>query len=312
MMPRTSPYVLLLAAVALFLSPCSRMDMRMGMGDGSGVRLSYRTAGEGPALVVIHGGPGYEKALMYPGFDALSSDLKVVYYDQRGCGSSEPLRASTPMDISDHVEDLEALRRYLRLPEISIAAHGWGAVIALGYCLEYGRNVNSLILITPISPFLPEPAVESMMDDLSREVRDEIWEIYNHPHLSMLDKRERVMKLVFPALFYREEGMDRVDINALSFSSDVNARATSELRSLDVFPELGDIEVQTLVVVGRHDPSTPLRDQMAYADGIRTSSAIVFNGSGHFPFLEEPQLFTEVSREFLLHGSLPALVRLEQ
>jgi proline iminopeptidase len=288
------------------------MDMRMGMGNGSGVRLSYRTAGKGPALVVIHGGPGYEKALMYPGFDTLSSELKVVYYDQRGCGSSEPLGALTPMDISDHVEDLEALRRYLRLPDISIAAHGWGAVIALGYCLEYGKNVNSLILVTPISPFLPEPGIESMMDDLPRETRDRIWEIYNHPHLSMLEKRERVMRLVLPALFYRKEGMDRVDLNALSFSPEVNAKATAQLRSADVFPELGDVEVPTLVIVGRHDPSTPVRDQMAYADGIRTSSAIVFNGSGHFPFLEEPQLFTEVSREFLLHGSLPALVRLEQ
>jgi pimeloyl-ACP methyl ester carboxylesterase len=103
-----------------------------------------------------------------------------------------------------------------------------------------------------------------------------------------------------------------VDLNALSFSPEVNAKATAQLRSADVFPELGDVEVPTLVIVGRHDPSTPVRDQMAYADGIRTSSAIVFNGSGHFPFLEEPQLFTEVSREFLLHGSLPALVRLEQ
>jgi proline iminopeptidase len=308
---KASSYLLLLAAVALFLAQCSRMDMRMGMGDGNGVRLSYRTAGEGPALVVIHGGPGYEKALMYPGFDALSNDLKVVYYDQRGCGSSEPVNASTPMDISDHVEDLEALRQYLRLPKISIAAHGWGAVIALGYCLEYGRNVNSLMLITPISPFLPEPAVETMVDDLPREVRDEIWEIYNHPHLSMLDKRERVMKLVLPALFYQEEGMKRVDLNSLTFSPDVNVRATSQMRSMDVFPELDGVDVPTLVVVGRHDPSTPVRDQMAYADGIRTSSAIVFNGSGHFPFLEEPRLFTEVSREFLLHGSLPALVRLD-
>jgi len=312
MMSRASSCFLLLAAVAISLSQCSRMDMRMGMAEGSGVRLSYRTAGEGPALVVIHGGPGYEKALMYPGFDALSSDLKVVYYDQRGCGSSEPVNASTPMDISDHVEDLEALRKYLRLPEISIAAHGWGAVIALGYCLEYGGNVNSLMLITPISPFLPEPAVETMVDDLPREARDEIWEIYNHPHLSMLDKRERVMKMVFPALFYQEEGMNRVDLNSLTFSPDVNVRATAQLRSLDVFPELDGVDVPTLVVVGRHDPSTPVRDQMAYADGIRTSSAIVFNGSGHFPFLEEHQLFTEVSKEFLLHGSLPALVRLEQ
>jgi proline iminopeptidase len=312
MVRRPSPYLLLLAVVALFLSPCSRMDMRMGVGDGNGVRLSYRTAGEGPALVVIHGGPGYEKALMYPGFDALSSDLKVVYYDQRGCGSSQSIDASTPMEISDHVEDLEALRQYLNLEKISIAAHGWGALIALGYCLEYGRNVNSLMLITPISPFLPEPAVETMVDDLPREARDEIWEIYNHPHLSMLDKRERVMKIVFPALFYREEGMNLVDLNALTFSPGVNVRATAQLRSLDVFPELGDVDVPTLVVVGRHDPSTSVSDQMAYADGIRTSSAIVFNGSGHFPFLEEPRLFTQVSKEFLLHGSLPALVSAEQ
>jgi proline iminopeptidase len=288
------------------------MDMRMGVGNGSGVRLSYRAVGKGPALVVIHGGPGYEKALMYPGFDALSSDLKVVYYDQRGCGSSEPLGVSTPMDIPHHVEDLEALRQYLRLPEISIAAHGWGALIALGYCLEYGRNVNSLILITPISPFMPDQTVEGTVDNLPRKTRDEIWEIYNHPQLSMLEKRERAMKLLLPTLFYREEGMDRVDLNSLSISADFNARAMAELGSLDIFPEMEDIEVPTLVVVGRHDPSTSVRDQMAYADGIRTSSAIVFNGSGHFPFLEEPRLFTEVSKEFLLHGSLPALVRLEQ
>jgi proline iminopeptidase len=281
----------------------------MGMGDGSGVRLSYRTAGTGDALVVIHGGPGYEKALMYPGFDILSSDLKIVYYDQRGCGSSEPLSPSTSMDISEHVEDLEALRGYLRLPEISIAAHGWGAVVALGYCLEYGQNVNSLILITPVSPFKPEPATASLVDQLPGQTRVEISEIYNHPTLPLLEKRERVMKLVLPALFYQEEGLDRVDLNALSFSPDVNARATAALRSMDVFPELGAVNVPTLVIVGRHDPSTSVMDQMAYADGIRTSSAIVFNNSGHFPFLEEPRLFTEVSKEFILHGSLPALVR---
>jgi pimeloyl-ACP methyl ester carboxylesterase len=79
--------------------------------------------------------------------------------------------------------------------------------------------------------------------------------------------------------------------------------------TLDLFPVLEEVTTPTLVIVGRHDPATPVRDQMAYADGISTSSAMVFNGSGHFPFLEEPELFTDVAREFLLHGSLPALVR---
>jgi hypothetical protein len=51
-----------------------------------------------------------------------------------------------------------------------------------------------------------------------------------------------------------------------------------------------------------------MMDQMAYADGIGSSTAIVFNHSGHFPFLEERKLFTNVAKEFLLHGQLPALV----
>lgn len=310
-MTKNPLYLALLAALALTLPPCSRMDMRMGVGTGAGVRLSFRTAGRGDALVVIHGGPGYEKALMYPGFDALASDLKVVYYDQRGCGASEPVSPTTPMGIPDHVADLEALRRYLNIPSMSIAAHGWGALIAIGYSIEYPERVSSLMLITPISPFLPEPDEQGILDHLPHEISDEISEIYNHPTISLLEKRERVMKLMLPALFYSEDGLARVDVNALTFSPEANTRATEDLGSLDVFPELGDVSIPTLVIVGRHDPLTPVRDQMAYADGIRTSSAVVFNNSGHFPFLEEPRLFTEVTREFILHGSLPKLVRAE-
>lgn len=279
------------------------------MGDGDGVRLSYRIVGKGKALVVIHGGPGYEKSLMYHGFDELASDLRIIYYDQRGCGRSEPLTPMTSVTIADNVEDLEALRRYLHLEKMSIAAHGWGAVIALEYARKYRRYIDSIVLITPISPFLPGPALESIIDRLPAEARDEIFEIYNHPTISILEKRERVMKLILPHLFYRQEALEHVDLSTLRLAADVNVRMGADLKSLDLFPVLGEIDAPTLVVVGRHDMATPVRDQMAYADGIRTSSAIVFNHSGHFPFLEEHPLFISVAKGFLLHGSLPALVR---
>jgi proline iminopeptidase len=280
----------------------------MGMGDGSGVRLSYRIVGKGSPLVVIHDGPGYEKSLMYAAFDGLASDLRIIYYDQRGCGRSEPLSPVISSTIADNIEDLEALRRYFHLGKFSIAAHGWGAVIALEYARKYQEFVESIVLITPISPFSPGPRDETMLDKLPAEVQQSVAEVLNQPTMSMLERKERILRLVMPSLFYRPEAARAVNLRRLRYSPEVNIRLSDELGSLDLFRVLGEITVPTLVVVGRHDITTPVRDQMAYADGIRSASAVVFNESGHFPFVEERAFFMNVIREFLLQGRIPALV----
>jgi proline iminopeptidase len=299
---------LLSVCVYLSLPSCSPLDVRLGIGDGDGVRLSYRIVGKGRPLIVIHDGPGYEKALMYRGFDEFASDLRVVYYDQRGCGKSEALTPLTSSSIADNVEDLEALRRYFHLPGFSIAAHGWGVVIALEYARKYPKYVESLVLVTPISPFAPEPRFETILDKLSDEARQDAAEVMNHPTLPMLERRERIMRLVIPDLFHNRDALKHVRLRDARLAPDVNVRLGDELKSLDLFPVLAEIEVPTLVVIGRHDISTTVRDQMAYADGIRSSSAIVFNESGHFPFLEERAFFANVVKEFLLHQRIPALV----
>jgi proline iminopeptidase len=214
----------------------------------------------------------------------------------------------TSSSIADNVNDLEALRQYLNLSEFSIAAHGWGAVIALEYARKYGEYLDSIVLITPISPFAPEPRHMRILDSVSQKTRLEIDELINHPAISILEKRERIMRLSLPALFYKQDAMKHVRVSELRLAPDVNLRLGNELASLDLFPVLGEIALPTLVVIGRHDVATPVRDQMAYADGIMTSSAVVFNESGHFPFLEERGFFLTVIKEFVLNGRIPALV----
>jgi proline iminopeptidase len=281
----------------------------MGIGDGDGVGLSYRIVGDGSPLVVIHDGPGYEKSLMYGGFDKLGSDLRVIYYDQRGCGRSEPLSPVTSSTIADNIEDLESLRRYFHLKKFSIAAHGWGAVIALEYARKYQEYIDSIVLLTPISPFAPQPHEDTMLDKLPAKVQQSVAEVMSQPTMTILERKERIMKLVMPSLFYRPEASRSVNFRRLRFSADVNIRLSDELGRLNLFPVLGEIKVPTLVVIGRHDLTTPVRDQMAYADGIRSASAVVFNNSGHFPFVEEQAFFMNVVREFLLKGRIPALVQ---
>jgi proline iminopeptidase len=304
-----STFVLASVSLALVVAVfCSSFDVRLGMGQGEGVKLSYRSLGKGLPLFVIHDGPGLEKSLMYAGFDRLASDLQVVYYDQRGCGASPALTPLEPSSVQANVDDIEALRRYFRLPRVALAGQGWGAVLAMEYALKYGKYVDSMILVAPLSPLTPGPRLERLLDSLSPEQEQTVYEITANPTMSLVEKRERMMRAVMPLLFYRKEAMKYVNLAGTRYAPEVNIRTNEDLKSLDILGDIQRVEVPTLVVVGRHDVFTPMTDQMVYADGISGSCAVVFNNSGHFPFLEERNLFLNVARGFLLHGELPTLV----
>lgn len=302
----------LYCVLLLFLAPlalsCSSRDVRMGMAAGDGARLSYRAVGHGEVLVVIHDGPGGEKSIMYDGFDDLSADMKVVYYDQRGCGRSEPLAASQSCTIEDNVRDLEALRAYLHLDRFSIAAHGWGAVIATEYAMEYPHHLNSLVLITPVSPHEPGFHLDGLMDRLPEDGQMHVQAVMDNPFASMLEKREQFVRAVLPMLFYDHRARDRVDLDGFRYSPDVDSRLSAELKSFDLYTRLDGVGAPTLVIAGRHDVLTPLSEQMAYVERIGTSRVVVFNESGHFPFLEEREAFVDHVGMFVANGATPSLV----
>ena len=117
----------------------------------NGVRLWYEVAGEkrpGDApLIYLHGGPGYNsysfKQTIGP---RLERHALVIYLDQRGCGHSE--RPWTKdYAITTLVEDVEALRKNLGLPKISLMGHSFGATIALEYASCHSDNVQKLIIL---------------------------------------------------------------------------------------------------------------------------------------------------------------------
>jgi proline iminopeptidase len=303
----TSAKCVVLLVLAVLVLSCASQDVRMGMAGGNGAKLSYRVVGKGEVLVVIHDGPGGEKSLLYDGFDALSDKMKVIYYDQRGCGRSEPISAEQSCTIEDNVNDLEALRSYLHLDRFSIAAHGWGAVIAIEYSRKYPEYVDSIILITPVSPYSPGLHIEDLITRLPLDGQQRLRAVLDNPFATMLEKREQFVRAVFPMLFYDGGVRDRVDLEHLRYSPDVDARLSTELKSLNLFVQLGDVSRPTLIIAGRHDLLTPLAEQMAYVDGITTSMAVVFNESGHFPFLEESGAFVNQVGRFISRGDMPPL-----
>ena len=92
----------------------------------------------GIPVFVLHGGPGvgcYPRLVQY--FDP--TKFAIVVHDQRGAGQSLPageIRENTTQDL---VEDIERLRKRLKIDEkILVFGGSWGSTLALAYA----RNVS--------------------------------------------------------------------------------------------------------------------------------------------------------------------------
>src|SRR5881227_3883726 len=96
----------------------------------NGVRIYTRRVGDGPPVVVLHGGPGAHHDYLLPQYDRLALGRTLLYYDQRGGGRS-PVPRDTPVGWREHVADLEALRDRWGLERVTLLGYSWGGLLAV-------------------------------------------------------------------------------------------------------------------------------------------------------------------------------------
>lgn len=112
-----------------------------------GVEIFERRIGSGPAIVVLHGGPGAHHDYLLPGFDALATGRTLIYYDQRGGGQS-PVARDVPVGWTEHVADLEALRLLWGLDRLTLLGYSWGGLLAELYATTHPDRVERLALVS--------------------------------------------------------------------------------------------------------------------------------------------------------------------
>ena len=126
---------------------------------------------EAPTLVLLHG-IGSNAASFAALAAAMPAPLNVVAWDAPGYGASVPLAAAmpTPRDYAD------ALARFLvsiNAPQIALAGHSLGALLAGSFAVRYPDRVILLALISPALGYgvapggkLP-PGVQSRIDEIN-------------------------------------------------------------------------------------------------------------------------------------------------
>ncbi len=114
----------------------------------NGVRLYTRRLGQGPPVVVLHGGPGAHHDYLLPQYDHLAEGGRaLLYYDQRGGGRS-PVPRDVPVGWREHVADLETLRAHWELDRLTLLGYSWGGLLAVLYTLEHPDRIARLALVS--------------------------------------------------------------------------------------------------------------------------------------------------------------------
>ena len=124
------------------------VDVTTEFADVNGVGLFTRTVGDGPDVVVLHGGPGAHHDYLLPQYDDLASARRLRYYDQRGGGQS-PVDRDTDVGWRAHVDDLDALLDHWHTERATILGYSWGALLAMLFAIKHPDRVARLGLVSP-------------------------------------------------------------------------------------------------------------------------------------------------------------------
>ncbi|MEQ9695587.1 alpha/beta hydrolase [Shimia sp. SDUM112013] len=109
--------------------------------------VTYRTAGQGAPLVLLHG-VGLQSAAWGPQINALSSGARVIALDMPGHGRSDPLPDEPA--LPDYVSWLHAVLKALDPGPVDLAGHSMGALIAAGYAATYPSQVRRVALLNGV------------------------------------------------------------------------------------------------------------------------------------------------------------------
>ena len=269
------------------------------MRDVHGVSLFERRVGEGPEVVVLHGGPGAHHDYLLPGFDALARERTLIYYDQRGGGRS-PVERDVPVGWREHVADLEALRESWGLEQLAIAGYSWGGLLALLYATTHPGRVARLALVSPapawraareeferrfaernLAPWLQE-ARRGLRESGIREADPEAY-------------RQRLFELSVAAYFH--DPARAADLTPFRVTGRTQTEVWESLGDYDLRPVLPKVGVPAVVLHGDDDPIP--------ADSARTTAGLLeapfhlLPRCGHVPYVEAFEEFVRLLDPFL-------------
>ena len=266
------------------------------------MRLHYHEAGEGPTVVLMHGGgPGASSWSNFGrNIGVLAQHFHVLAVDQPGYGHSDKhteheqynrYSATALLNLFDH----------LGIERAPLVGNSLGGGTAVRFALDNPDRAGRLVLMGPgglsVNLFAPDPTEGVKL--LGRFSAD--------PTRANLEKFLRIMvydqKLITPELIEKRFAIASTPESLAATRAMGKSFAGPDFELSMMWREAYKLRQRVLLIWGREDRVNPLDGALIALKQIRKAQLHVFSGCGHWAQLEKFDEFNDLSLRFLAGGA---------
>jgi proline iminopeptidase len=262
-------------------------------------------------LLLLHGGPGADHTDFLPYLRPLARHYKLVLLDQRGSGRSERIADSTRYHLDYMVEDLEALRRHLKVKHWAVLGHSFGGILAQAYAVRHPTRLAGLVLAGTAS------SARAVNSDFRRILKSA-----SRTHRARLNAMERAGifrasgeftpayatlsgRILGPYMYAKPRPVRTQSAPAIAtdvlremWSDRSEFRIHGNLRGFDFTRGLSRIHAPVLIVIGDQDMVTAASAELTRR-ACRRATLVVMAECAHMMFVDQTKQFNELMLSFM-------------
>ncbi len=257
-------------------------------------RVTYFIEGEGLPCFICADGEWQRNCIS----NSLKDLFQFVFIEQRHSSLYDNQRDYSKITMDTIVNDLEILRKNLEFEKIYVLGHSITGLLALEYARKYPERTLGVIMINTPPHFIPGymDIVWANWEEKASEERKMIYE-NNKQSLQSLNKdsitEEKWNYLEYEARVPMDWYNPGYNVSELYPQIRINNEGWNHFYSLMKYYDIvrSQIKVPIFLSLGEHDYIMPELMWDDYQDKLEELTIYRFKKSGHYPHVEEHELF---------------------
>ena len=259
------------------------------------LRVHYNDVGTGgPPLLCIHGGgPGATGWSNFRGnLPDLAQERRMVMIDMPGYGDTDfvaPPEGEGPLTFNARL--LRDFLDALNIPVVDIIGNSMGGQAGIKFCIDYPDRANHLVVIGS------QPTQAITIQSLPLDGLRVLGEYYRDDGPSVEKMKAVIKGLVYDPAKYLDEQILKERYEA-SIKPNSLERAKAQRRPQDLYFELADNTVPTLIIWGQDDKAGALEVGLLMLRRFQNARMHIFQRCGHWAQVEHREEFDRVVMDF--------------
>jgi proline iminopeptidase len=276
--------------------------MRVSVGD---VELYVHERGAGRPLVLLHGGPGFDGSVWFPGIEPLAAEgWRILAVDLRGNGRSDA-GDTARWTLPQLADDVEALMRALDLSDPVVIGWSFGSFVAQAHIARHGTASAYVLMGTVAEPSALERVQEHLARFEPERLREQVRSSWEREATVQTPEECRQLwhdQIPFQVLAPEGPVVDfLVQHDEIVFRPEIlrHFAAGGTYGMEDFRPQLREFRKPVLVLSGEGDRTTDPASAHEVAEALPLGEEVVIAGAAHMTLYERPDETLAALRGFL-------------